>query len=430
MNRSISTRIQWLVALVSAFCLTTVVLVSLLAHDGVERAMLGTDLMQTQEALVSAASRNVPMQWSAPGMLALYVPTGTVDQVAVPELFRGLTAPFSDDVSVDGKTYLAAISQVDGGMFYIARDITLFENEMRLMERAVWGVSVLILIVALVLTRIGVVRLVRPIRVLATLIDRTKPSASIDRVPTEFHDSALNSIAENFNLFLRELEAYIDRERTLLRLASHELRTPIAVVTGALNVMRDRGALGEADLRTLTRAQRAAQEMAGNLEVVLKAGRREEIPTREERFSVSELLNEALLDLTSVDSSVARISLIEKNAVTALADRTLVKMLLLNILQNALRHTAGAVEVVVTSSFLEVRDQGKGLDGSRLDLLAGSGADDLWNKRQSSGLGLIVVSILAERLGWPIRVSRRRPEGTAIQLVFAESIVNVLPVSL
>lgn len=271
MTRSISTRIQWLVASVSGFCLAAVVLVSMMAHEGIERAMLRTDMRQIREALVGAVTTGAPMQWSSPGMMALYVPTESLSQIELPELFQGRKAPFSDDVFFNEKTFLVAITPVEGGTFYLARDITLFENEIVLLERGVWGTSFLVLIVAFFLARVGGLRLVRPIRSLALMIDRTRPSETIDRVPTEFHDSALNSIAENFNIFLRELEAYIARERTLLRLASHELRTPIAVVTGALNVMRDRGGLGEADLKTLTRAQRAAQEMAGNLEVVLRA---------------------------------------------------------------------------------------------------------------------------------------------------------------
>lgn len=421
MTRSISTRIQWLVASVSGFCLAAVVLVSMMAHEGIERAMLRTDMRQIREALVGAVTTGAPMQWSSPGMMALYVPTESLSQIELPELFQGRKAPFSDDVLFNEKTFLVAITPVEGGTFYLARDITLFENEIVLLERGVWGTSFLVLIVAFFLARVGGLRLVRPIRSLALMIDRTRPSETIDRVPTEFHDSALNSIAENFNIFLRELEAYIARERTLLRLASHELRTPIAVVTGALNVMRDRGGLGEADLKTLTRAQRAAQEMAGNLEVVLKMGRKQEIPTREERFHVVELLTEALADLANVDASTSRISVVKRRDTVTFADRSLAKMLLVNILQNALRHTVGLIAVVVERDYLEVCDQGGGLDDAGFDLLTTLSKDDPWNRRKSSGLGLVVVSILAERLAWPIRASRSEGGGTAVRIDYSES---------
>lgn len=384
--------------------------------------MLNTDMRQIQEALVSGASRETPMQWASPGMRALYAPAAFSGRIELPELFRGLSVPFSNEVYFEGKTYLVAIDPVEAGTFYMARDITLFEDEITALERVVWSTSLLVLLVALVLARIGGLRLVRPIRDLASRIEKTRPGETIERVPTEFHDSALNSIAETFNVFLHELEVYIARERTLLRLASHELRTPIAVVAGALNVMRDRGALGEADLRTLTRAQRAAQEMAGNLDVVLKLGRGRELSAKEERFSVCELLAEVLADLASLDSGATRISLTERDAGVVSSDKTLAKMLLLNVLQNALRHTDGAVNVVVSAGWLEVHDQGTGLDEGGMELLVGEGDDDLWDRRRSPGLGLVVVRILAERLAWPIRASRGRTRGMAIRIEFLDSV--------
>src|SRR5699024_8759343 len=161
--------------------------------------------------------------------------------------------------------------------------------------------------------------------------------------------------------FLDELEAYVKREQSLLGLASHELRTPIAVIAGALDVIQQRDQLCEDDRRTLERARGANAEMGANVDMILKLARRGETTEAATAVDLPEMIRELLTELDSVGDAHSRVTLEATTPATPVADPVLVKMLLRNLIQNALRHTSGDVCVRLAPDHIEIADQGEGL---------------------------------------------------------------------
>src|SRR5690606_25355083 len=117
-------------------------------------------------------------------------------------------------------------------------------------------------------------RVVRPLHTLTQDIRRIEPGSRISRIESAYSDQELAEIASTLNELLGALDAYIRREKSLISLASHELRTPVAVIAGALDVLEQRDSLGEADRRTLSRIRRAADEMRNDVDALLKLARR------------------------------------------------------------------------------------------------------------------------------------------------------------
>src|SRR5690606_36120292 len=88
----------------------------------------------------------------------------------------------------------------------------------------------------------------------------TQPGHNIKRIFTDYHDLELFEISTAFNRFLAEIEGHINRESSFIKLASHELRTPIAVMSGALDVLEMRGSMSYADQKTLARVRRSLND--------------------------------------------------------------------------------------------------------------------------------------------------------------------------
>ena len=71
-------------------------------------------------------------------------------------------------------------------------------------------------------------------------------------------------------------------------------------------------------------------------------------------------------------------------------------VIFLYLIQNAIQHSSGVVEVSLYDSYFTVSDQGPGLSAHQVQLLEeGMGADKLTS---GGGLGLYIVTLMCERL--------------------------------
>src|SRR5690606_10726149 len=98
----------------------------------------------------------------------------------------------------------------------------------------------------------------------------------------------------------------------------------------------------------------------------------------------------------------------------------LVRMLLRNLLQNALRHTLSRVEVHILLDGILIRDFGTGLpeDVAKNLMLPTAPQDGLAKTDQFTytTFVLLIVRLGCERLGWKIRVVQSDGCGTEIQI--------------
>ncbi len=84
------------------------------------------------------------------------------------------------------------------------------------------------------------------------------------RITQHFIDSELNQISVAVNGLIDKINEGFQREKNFIAMASHELRTPIAIVLGAVNVLEKRGHLCDEDQKTIQRIKTAINEMAEN----------------------------------------------------------------------------------------------------------------------------------------------------------------------
>ena len=228
-----------------------------------------------------------------------------------------------------------------------------------------------------------------------------------ERLPLPGTRDELDRLGETLNEMLARLEAALERERGFVAEAGHELRTPLALLRAELDFALHhaeseeelRAALREASIET----DRLVQ-LAGDL-LLIASSDRGKLRLREERVSAPELLE-------SVDNRFAWRAQeagrpLEVDAPAGLAftgDRLRLEQALGNLVENALRHGAGAVRLEARSVDgrveLHVRDEGDGLPAefvprafqrfSRLDESRTSGG---------AGLGLAIVDAIAQAHG-------------------------------
>ena len=295
---------------------------------------------------------------------ALYVPDGEVTD-ALPPVFDGRTPPFAGEVEVGTKTYLVLLERVADppGVLHMALDISFLEDHERWMQQMTLAIGAAMLVFGLLLARIGTQRVVQPLARLSRAIGGLRPDRPLDALRTDYEDHELAEIAQAVDQLLKALYAHAKREKDLVSLASHELRTPVAVIAGALDVLARRATLCDDDARTVARIQRATDGMRADIEALLAVAR-----PASPRYSAEAAVPVDLADNARsviheleygapTDAGRARLSVVEPVPAVA-ADPALVRMLLRNLIQNALRHTPGGVDVEVRSEGVTISDRG------------------------------------------------------------------------
>ncbi len=181
------------------------------------------------------------------------------------------------------------------------------------------------------------------------------------RVPVEGRDEVA-SVARAFNQTAERIEKLVESNRALLANASHELRSPLARLRMAIDLDGGDGAQA-------TRAEilRNMAELDALVEEILLASRLDHIEKLERREPV---------DLLALAAEEAARNDVEAEGVSAtvMGDPMLLTRLVRNLIQNALRHGAPPVSLVVSRSGdgtaeLRVRDHGRGIeagDGERI----------------------------------------------------------------
>lgn len=423
--RSIAHRIYRVIALVSVVSVAAMFVSTTLVNEDLEHTMLGEEMAQEREFFLEQnPDLTQPVHSVGPRRVLAYLPKvastapGQESRQDVPEIFEGRSAPFSGEISSQGETYLVSISELPEGILYLARNISHFEARERLFQMALLVVGGLIALMAVALSIMAARRVVKPLGKLAEQIQQVPVGAHMVGLPTTWQDTELQTIAESFNDFVAQLQAYVRREKSLLSLASHELRTPIAVVSGALDILEQRDHLTPADKATVARIRRATSEMQNNVGILLALARKDGGSSLSPvTLSLATELNKVLEDL-SVDFPVAARVVVQALApAVVVADAAMVRMLLRNLVQNALQHTTARVYITLQANQFEIRDEGQGLGPSAREVLLGARhvAD---SEGPVGGLGLYLVTLMAERLGWVLALVDSSAQGTVVRVSY------------
>jgi two-component system OmpR family sensor kinase len=231
-------------------------------------------------------------------------------------------------------------------------------------------------------------------------------------------------LARAFNVMLDEQDAVEAKLRRFVADASHELRTPVAAISGFTDLWRQ-GALDEGQLGDVMR--RIGQEsarMRGLVEDLLLLAHLDEGPALvRESVDLSALLADARLDASATHPS--RTIIVQAPApVVVEGDEARLRQVVGNLVSNALIHTDPAARVMLRAeaqgdvALLSVADDGAGMTSEE----ATRAFDRFWRAdparaRSGSGLGLAIVRSVVQAHGGVVRLQTAPGAGTTVQIV-------------
>lgn len=338
-----------------------------------------------------------------------------------PKVLRTLPPGLHDDQWVEGKLQVVMIQDLPGGRVALALDITEFEGlEETISSGIVIGMFASVILLGLLMAW-GLGRAIRPLGVMADDIARLRPERGRQRIELEPGASdELRVIADAFNDYLDRSERFVERERAFINSASHELRTPIAVIGGAARLASDQEGVPPAAREQMQRIARNVRQIEQLISLLLILAKDpERLAAVSDTVALDELLPEIVEDhrhLTRDKDLALRLSLSQPARITAPV--AIVQAAIGNLLRNAIENSdRGVIDIRLDAdATVTITDPGHGMSPEEISriyaqLARGEGRD-------GGGIGLDLIARLCEHLGWQLDIDSAPERGTVARLRF------------
>ena len=281
-------------------------------------------------------------------------------------------------------------------------------------------------------------RALKPLHSLSTKVEKIQAQNLSEPLEVPDSNDEISKLTLSFNEMLSRLNDAFTAQKQFSASAAHELRTPLAVKQTNLEVfVRKKEPSTDEYLELFSMIQEQTGRLSHLAEILLDMTGIQTVK-RSETFSLAELTDEVLCDLTSI-AEQKKIELIQKDGdCTITGSYLLLYRAVYNLVENAIKynHPCGKVTVTVRQknfllnpatppvpadcALVEVSDTGIGIspeyqekiftpffrvDKSRSRAMGGA------------GLGLALVNEIARQHGGEVKVLKSNKNGSTIALI-------------
>jgi signal transduction histidine kinase len=256
----------------------------------------------------------------------------------------------------------------------------------------------------------------------ATAITEDDPSGRL-HAP---HDDELGRLARAFNAVLDRLAAALHGQRQFMADASHELRTPVSVVRTTAQVILTQDTRPEHEYRE---SMTIVEEQSGRLKrlvdamFLLSRAEAQGIPLVREPLYLDDVVGECARALRVLaDDRQVTIRTCGESEVMFSGDPTLLKQLVGNLLDNAIRHAqhAGVVTAAITRDdarvVVRVTDDGSGIAPANRERIFERFAR-VDSRSDGAGLGLPIARWITEAHGGTLVLESTGPTGSCFAVI-------------
>jgi signal transduction histidine kinase len=330
----------------------------------------------------------------------------------------------ADVTLTDGEArYLAVPIGIDGrrrGVFVVTAALAREEEQVTdaLTTTAIVSLAVLVLASAIAILVAG--RVLAPVRQLTDTAQAITESDLTRRIPAEGSDE-LAELAATFNAMLDRLEEAFGTQKEFVADAGHELRTPITVIRGHLELLGDDPQERKEIVELVTDELDRMARMVDELLELAQAQRPDFL--RFEPVDLDVLTEELMAKAQALADRRWELEGIGTGRLTA--DRQRLTQALMNLLRNAADHTSEGDRIALGSALddgyarLWVDDCGPGVPAADRDRIFERFARGRGGRPASdgAGLGLAIVKAVAEAHGGWVTVESEAGKGAKFGVV-------------
>ena len=210
----------------------------------------------------------------------------------------------------------------------------------------------------------------------------------------------------------------------ILSSISHEFKNPVASIIGYAQTLQDDPniplSVREKFLAKINSNGEKISKMLDRLALSVKL-ENGDIPAKMTKFNLKDLCEEVVTNISQKYKD--REVLFESDDITVKADKTMMELVLTNLVDNALKYSEGRVKLIVKDAIVYVEDKGIGIQAEHIDKISGKFyrvEKNTWDN--SMGIGLAMVSYILKVHKTSLDVKSQPGEGS----VFSFSIRSLI----
>jgi len=311
------------------------------------------------------------------------------------------------------------------GYFVVARDISRDYKFLRFLTTIIIIASIIGSIIALLTGFLVSKKSMQAINNITETANNISFGDLQKRLNVDGPEDEINRLARTFNSMLDRLENSFKRQQQFVSDASHELRTPISVIQGYIDLL-DRWGKDEIEVRdeAIEAIKNEVNSMNSLLEslLFLARGESEKIDINKSKFDVNDLLKELIFESRMLTNSLT-INGVYNNNILFYGDKKLIKQMLRIFLDNSIKFTPAGGEITLESEIddseliLTVCDTGIGIADEDLPhIFKRFYRADKSRSRGGAGLGLAIAKWIIDNHQGRILIKSKGGEGTIIKV--------------
>lgn len=382
-----------------------------IAAERLEQSVLNSHVHAEFETLAKRTRTEPGLRTIGSALLVGYVGSDNPD---LPREFAVLEPGDYHAVPVQGRAYQVYVGEDHGRRIYVGYDITEWEALERPVINVLIGGVVLGTVLALALGLWISRQVIAPVTALSARLKSLDPRERSVRIAGDF-SGEVSVIAEAFDRYMERLDGFVEREQLFTAAAAHELRTPLAVIQGATEVLAEQSDLPPAAGRATARLERAVRDMREFIEALLFLSREERRDeTEHARSEVRRIVTQLADDYRALVKGKPLSITVEAPAeVWVDAPPALPAIVVGNLLRNAIEHTPqGNIRISIDGRTLRIADTGSGIAiDDQSELFARS-----FSTKPGGGMGLHLTKRICDLCGWRISIESAPGNGTTAKV--------------
>jgi signal transduction histidine kinase len=276
------------------------------------------------------------------------------------------------------------------------------------------------LVLALVLAWLASGKILAPLRSLIATARSISELSLERRIPVK-NTGEIGELAVTFNRMLDRLQAAFTVQKAFVSDAGHELRTPITIVRGHLELLGDDPQEKEETIALVTDELDRMSRMVDDLLLLAKSERPDFLQF--ETIDISSLTMELYAKATALAQRDWKLDAIASGNIVG--DRQRITQAVMNLAENAAQYTSQTDTIAIGTDRnrhqlrLWVRDTGMGIDPADQPRIFERFARGSKSHRRSegSGLGLSIVRAIAQSHGGWVELLSQPKQGSTFTLV-------------
>lgn len=290
-------------------------------------------------------------------------------------------------------------------------------------------VLVIILLVTFLADTVYIEYLLKPFyKIIDTKIRRVNEPETFDHTPIKAKSRDFRELDLVLNQMMDRIGELFKKEKQFISNVSHELLTPIALLKNKLENLLQNDSLDDNAVDKIASSLKTLDMLKKIINNLLLISRIENNQyTTEEDIHFYEIITDIQEDLQDrIEDKEIQFSNTMGHDVSFKGNKTLIHILIYNLITNAIKYNTPNGKITITDGFLEkhyfisIADSGIGMDPSQIEKIFNRFAR-INSDQDGQGLGLAIADSIANFHRIEIKVTSEIKEGTTFTLLFPET---------